>query len=426
MLASLSELSRQGAAYYHQLKNNFVLTHFSPRQYLKLSIYGINICALLILSDCLFLTLMFYNPKILGSTASWLSIAVAAIALWVMSIIGLRGSYLVSLELLLSYFWGVSVFISALTLAVVSCLDSYLYMDIWVRHSWEEPVFSWLRSLYCRPQSTASGKCLAPIVANVTDWCVANFNSTDCSTIRREAVVRTESLLQTLTLSLGLVEIVTIILIFVSIYMCFKILTPPVITQSMNDIINYLLLLPMAACVGLSWYLLQFANQSTYFEILAYLFIALAVGQVIALPLGIAAGRLKSLTLISFYVLLIFMITMGYLGGAIMGLLFAKKIFDGNQQPTLLQTENIACQKTLGCCCCNQKGASENRNHTMITGTTFNRCPEWTNTEIITLLSLDLKISAFVAIVSVIYLTGALTVGLIVWQNLRNYKSASI
>jgi hypothetical protein len=133
MLASISELSRQGAAYCNQIKNNFALT-LSPRQCLKISIYGIHICSLFIMGVCIFLTLSFYNPKILGSTASWLSISVAGITLWFMSIIGLRGSYLVNLELLLTYFWGISVFVSALTLAVVACLDSYLYMDIWVRH----------------------------------------------------------------------------------------------------------------------------------------------------------------------------------------------------------------------------------------------------------------------------------------------------
>lgn len=51
------------------------------------------------------------------------------------------------------------------------------------------------------------------------------------------------------------------------------------------------------------------------------------------------------------------------------------------------------------------------------------RCPEWPQNEVITLLSLDLKIAGFVAIVSVIYLLGALIVGLLVKNNLRDYKS---
>ena len=41
----------------------------------------------------------------------------------------------------------------------------------------------------------------------------------------------------------------------------------------------------------------------------------------------------------------------------------------------------------------------------------------------IDLLALDLKVAGFVAIVSVIYLFGALTVGLLVKNNLKDYKS---
>lgn len=51
------------------------------------------------------------------------------------------------------------------------------------------------------------------------------------------------------------------------------------------------------------------------------------------------------------------------------------------------------------------------------------RCPEWPQSEVIDLLALDLKVAGFVAIVSVIYLLGALTVGLLVKNNLKDYKS---
>lgn len=41
----------------------------------------------------------------------------------------------------------------------------------------------------------------------------------------------------------------------------------------------------------------------------------------------------------------------------------------------------------------------------------------------IDILALDLKITGFVAIVSIIYLLGALIVGLLVRNNLKDYKS---
>lgn len=51
------------------------------------------------------------------------------------------------------------------------------------------------------------------------------------------------------------------------------------------------------------------------------------------------------------------------------------------------------------------------------------KCPEWPQTEVIDLLALDLKVAGFVAIVSVIYLLGALVVGFLVKNNLKDYKS---
>ena len=51
------------------------------------------------------------------------------------------------------------------------------------------------------------------------------------------------------------------------------------------------------------------------------------------------------------------------------------------------------------------------------------KCPEWPQSEVIDLLALDLKVAGFVAIVSVIYLLGALVVGFLVKNNLKDYKS---
>ena len=56
-------------------------------------------------------------------------------------------------------------------------------------------------------------------------------------------------------------------------------------------------------------------------------------------------------------------------------------------------------------------------------GVADRRCPEWPQDEIIDLIALDLKVAGFVAIVSIIYLLGALIVGLLVKNNLKDYKS---
>lgn len=50
--------------------------------------------------------------------------------------------------------------------------------------------------------------------------------------------------------------IINIFQIGLSMYICTNILTSTVITQSMNDSINYLLMLPIGACSGLGFYTL--------------------------------------------------------------------------------------------------------------------------------------------------------------------------
>lgn len=91
-------------------------------------------------------------------------------------------------------------------------------------------------------------------------------------------------------------------------------LTRSVITESMNDVINYLLVLPICGCAGLAWYLWDWQ----YYTHLPYwwapkLFIALAVGQFVALPTGVLAGRLKSQIMLTMYGLYAFFMKLVWL-----------------------------------------------------------------------------------------------------------------
>ena len=59
-----------------------------------------------------------------------------------------------------------------------------------------------------------------------------------------------------LLLAQSIMGIFNILQIALSMYICTNILTSAVITQSMNDSINYLLMLPIVACIGLGVYTL--------------------------------------------------------------------------------------------------------------------------------------------------------------------------
>ena len=301
----------------------------SPRRLLFLLISVICASSIFISAFSIFLTTIFYNVSDLTGSTGWLGISIGGLALFLMCIVGLRGTHLVNLDLLLTYFWGITVFISALTLAVVSCFNSYLYVRIWLKHSWQDESFSQMRGYFCRPIGSANNKCLAPInVGSVLQWCMDNYNgATDCQSIRNDAVVTAQHFAQSVTLSLGLVGIINLALILLSIYMCYTILTAPVITQSMNDVINYLLLLPMCGCVGLAVYLGQY-SVLPYYTGLSQLNIALAIAQFVALPLGITAGRLKSQNMITCYIFLIMAITFGFIAAGSVGLIFSGLIIE--------------------------------------------------------------------------------------------------
>lgn len=51
-----------------------------------------------------------------------------------MMIVGMRGAHLVSLELLLTYFWGIAVLISPLGSAIFAVFNISFYTKIWIKH----------------------------------------------------------------------------------------------------------------------------------------------------------------------------------------------------------------------------------------------------------------------------------------------------
>ena len=81
--------------------------------------------------------------------------------------------------------------------------------------------------------------------------------------------------------------------------------------------------------------------------------------------------------------------------------------------PHHLRAREIACDKSLtGCCCC---------------GSGFedveNRCPEWEDYEIISILVLDLKISGITAFGCILYIIGAIIIAVLIRNALANYRS---
>jgi hypothetical protein len=336
----------------------------SPRKLLVINNFIVCVCSICLTFCSLYVASLFYignndsSPEAQKGTdwITWLGLAFIGLALTVTCIIGMRGAHIVSLELLMIYFWAIVVFIAPLLLGTIACFDFYVYMEVYFRHRWEMPAFLLVREIFCAPE-TASTKCLAPISGgiafdNVDEWCIAMYNSTDCSNIRREA--ETAALLwgRQITLAQGIVGIINILEIASSLYLCYRILTLPVITQSMNDVINYLLLIPIGGCAGMGAYLSWMRNSEIAYFWLSSYFISMAVAQLIQIPLGIYAGREKSYNLLTLYIGLVTIIGAAVAAAGVFCILFSV-VLPKTFIPTSKQAAEIACVRDLvGCCCC--------------------------------------------------------------------------
>jgi hypothetical protein len=219
----------------------------------------------------------------------------------------MRGAHLVSLELLLTYFWAIIILIAPLLLGLFAVFNFSFYSRIWYKHQWSSANFDNLRLLFCSPSSTANNKCIAPLYDELAaegsfnstnSWCISLYNATDCTLIRDQAVDRAVNWGTILILTNTIIGISSLILMVFAIYICVEILTAPVITQSMLEISNYVLTIPIAACIGQTigfWYISSLQIRYTW---LPRLYLATAVSQIVVLPLGIYAGRMKSRNLL--------------------------------------------------------------------------------------------------------------------------------
>lgn len=292
----------------------------SPRKILFATCLLMFLSTLFMSGFNVWLCFFFYDETYSYEWASFLGLAIVGACLGVICILGMRGAHIVTLDLLLLYFWLTCVLVAPLAMGTVISFDSILYMQMWFDHSWTLKSFSKLRNLFC-PPFTAQAQCAAPLQGgrffnSTAYWCLEYYGETTCQSIRDGAVAQALNWGSLAMLVEGIVCVSNIGLILFSLFLSYRILTSTVITQSMNDIMNVLLLMPTLAC-GLvarnMWWMRKY-NIPFYF--LADLFLCFCGAQVAMLPLGVLAGRMKSQRIMAVY---IFLSTLQVLGLALLG-----------------------------------------------------------------------------------------------------------
>lgn len=398
-----------------------VLSKTSPRKVL----FGLNlfliVCALTIVLYCVSVTWLLFEDDFIRGWIYWLVLSITCMLIVAVAIIGMRGAHMISLDLLLSHFWGLGVMIVPFMLGLFAVFNISFYSRIYLKHQWEDPDFLQIRKIFCNPSRTADNKCIAPLVdgtifrslgndtfESTSDWCLENYNATDCEDIRDAAIDDAVDWGTSFIIADMVIGLIGLILMGMCIYYCVEIVSVQILTQSMLDVINWLLLLPIGSSILQAigfWHIQDYSLQYTW---LPNVYVASAVAQVVALPLGIVSGRLKSRKLLNTYITLVILIICSYALSGALGWFLAKQVVDG-WKPSSREVNEIACRSRLpGCTGCDLDPAE---------------CPEWDEGEVTTLLSLDFRLTGMVSCCSILYFIGALIVAFLVENSLKNYQS---
>lgn len=387
------------------------------RQFLIMLIFLLEVFSLCLSGFSIFLTIIFFSDSESSGWFTWLGLSIVGLGLVSICIVGLHGAYTVNLGLLLAYFWGIAVFIAPIILGVIACLDYVTFVGVWFSHSWSETNFAFVRKLFC-PDGTGQTLCAAPIdggpaFPDIDGWCTALYNSTACQGIRDDAVSYAVEYGTNLASIQAFVSTGILGIIVLTIGICFRILSATVITESMNDVINYILLVPIGGCIGVitglrSW---ETYDGQYSFEWFHKLYIAVAVAIFVSIPIGIIAGKLKNKNMMIGYMLIIVLtITALSVGGSF--LTIYSSLMKSDYTPTDEEADTIACAKNLSCCCCDTLIPIDGR-----------LCPEWSIMDIKSIMLLELNIYSAISYLSLGYLVGAFIVALYVWRTIKDYKS---
>lgn len=234
------ELEKTQSDVFSRINN--VLNRINPRKLLFALNFLVAAFSLCLSGFSIFLCSLLYDPGFISGWVDWLGthvlnplilkilnlciknisgLSVVGLCLAIVCIVGMRGAHMVSLDHLLTYFWGIIVFIAPLLLGTVACFDFYQYMETWFMHQWEQPNFIHMRELFC-PSNTAATKCISPIKDELTDssWCIQLFNATDCVKIRQEAFTIAVAYGKMLTIAQASVCILDLVLIIFSVVIC--------------------------------------------------------------------------------------------------------------------------------------------------------------------------------------------------------------
>eukprot|EP00538_Stauroneis_constricta_P000135 CAMPEP_0119551834 /NCGR_PEP_ID=MMETSP1352-20130426/4968_1 /TAXON_ID=265584 /ORGANISM="Stauroneis constricta, Strain CCMP1120" /LENGTH=1110 /DNA_ID=CAMNT_0007597951 /DNA_START=132 /DNA_END=3464 /DNA_ORIENTATION=+ len=369
-----------------------------------------------------------FTPHFWNLNGAVFSIGALGCLLMIISFCTIRVIRMVDLVGAIRYLWAVLWIMPAEVFFTISLFDYHRVTIVWIQHWWQERTLSWFREQYCE-DGTAHTLCIVPIdggpdYATEDDWCMALHNSTECTDIRDDAQDTMEYSLIIFYTCMGAWGICLLVLLVFMINSLERIITKPIVQKSRETNVPAWLTLPTAGCalVGAifryspssllssssgadnSWVGLLYLVASGLFMIAA-----LAGWFLSAFSIRRSADkRWKNFAVTLFIGLMA-------ANAVILATIFVSSLtFSGNLGTNVVNEKdrgNVACfvDRSVSCTKCDAENPQD-------------RCPEWSLGEVTQLLQTQLKQSASLAAIFIVYAISVLRFGIVLRKHLSLYQ----
>lgn len=158
----------------------------------------------------------------------------------------------VNLDAAIRFMWILYWVLPLQILFVIALFDYHKVTDVWIKHWWSAPSMAWFRE-FCCEKGTANTKCAVPVsggenFADSTEWCIANYNATDCDEIRDAATNVMESRSYFFIYTNSILGAVLIILLLLALGLLEGIISTPIVQRSKESNISLWLTVPIVGC----------------------------------------------------------------------------------------------------------------------------------------------------------------------------------
>jgi hypothetical protein len=293
---------------------------------------------------------------------------------------------------------------------------------------WLAPQLSWFRDRFC-PEGTVETVCLVPLYGGADyesedEWCDEKYNSTECSEVRDEAQADMEWSLLTFYTALAIWGIFVLMLLMLMINSLERIISKPIVQKSRESNVPAWLTLPTTGCAlvgGIYLYspsslLTSSANSQSSWIGVVYLVTAGLFFTAAMLGWFLSTFQIRnSADKKNKNVAVIIFIGVMAANTVMLATLFVASIIFSADLVNAPIDQNargeVACQVDGGASCtmCDADIASD-------------RCPEWTLEDVTKILQTQLKQSATLAAIFILYSISVLRFGFLLRKHLSLYQ----